>query len=100
MLLLCPGGWLAATAGPPRQPWFPKAPPLPKPAGEVIRAATVEELFRAAKDVKPGGTILLADGHYPLPQFLELHTDNVTLRSESGRRDKRGHRRQRPGWAS
>ena len=37
--------------------------------------------------MKPGGTILLADGHYPLPQFLELHTDNVTLRSESGRRD-------------
>ena len=53
----------------------------------MIRAATVAELFRAAKDVKPGGTILLADGHYPLPQFLELHTDNVTLRSESGRRD-------------
>jgi hypothetical protein len=91
-LLLCSGGWLAAAATqstgcPPRQPWFPKAPPLPKPAGETIRAATVAELFRAAKDVKPGGTILVADGHYPLPRFLELHTDNVTLRSESGRRD-------------
>ncbi len=87
LLLLSSGGWLAAADGPPRQPWFPKAPPLPKPAGEVIRAATVAELFRAAKDVKPGGTILLADGHYPLPRFLELHTDNVTLRGESGRRD-------------
>ncbi len=86
-LLVCPGGWLAAADGPPRQPWFPQAPPLPRPAGEVIRAATVAELFRAAKDVRPGGTILLADGHYPLPHFLELHTDDVTLRSESGRRD-------------
>jgi len=86
-LLLSPDRWLAAADGPPRQPWFPKAPPLSKPGGEVIRAATVAELFRAANDVKPGGTILLADGHYVLPRHLELHTDNVTLRSESGRRD-------------
>src|SRR5208282_3510398 len=86
-LLMYPGGWLAAADGPPRQPWFPEAPPLPRSAGEVIRAATVAELFRAAKDVRPGGTILLADGHYSLPRFLELHTDDVTLRSESGRRD-------------
>ncbi len=99
VLLLCPGGLLAATAGPPRQPWFPKAPPLPKPAGEVLHAATVAELFRATKDVKPGGTILLADGHYPLPQFLDLHTDNVTLRSESGRRDSVVIDGSRPGGA-
>ena len=37
-------------AGPPThslldQPWYPKAPPLPKPTGEVIRAKTVDELF-------------------------------------------------------
>jgi hypothetical protein len=86
-VLLCPGGLLAAADGPPRQPWFPKATPLPRPTGEVIRPATVAELFRAAKDVRPGGTILLADGHYALPQVLDLHTDNVTLRSESGLRD-------------
>ncbi|MGA2032749.1 MAG: right-handed parallel beta-helix repeat-containing protein [Thermoguttaceae bacterium] len=79
---------LSAAEGPPMQPWFPKAPPLAKPTGEVIRATTVAELFKAAKDVKPGGTILLADGHYPLPQYLDLHTDNITLRSESGQRDK------------
>ncbi len=86
-LLLCSGSWLAAADGPPRQPWVPQARPLPKAAGEVIRAATVAELFCAAKDVRRGGTILLADGHYPLPRFLDLHTDNVTLRGESGRRD-------------
>jgi len=73
---------------PPQQPWFPKAPPLPKSAGQVIRVATVEELFRAADDVKTGGTILLADGTYMMPRYFELHTDNVTLRSESGRRDR------------
>ena len=38
--------------------------------------------------MKPGGTILLADGHYPLPQYLDLHTDNITLRSESGQPHK------------
>ena len=73
---------------PPQQPWFPKAPPLPKSAGQVIRVATVEELFRAADDVKTGGTILLADGTYMMPRYFELHTDNVTLRSESGRRQR------------
>jgi hypothetical protein len=81
-------GLLAAADGPPVQPWFPKAPPLAKPTGDVIRAATVAELFKAAREVKPGGTILLADGHYPLPQYLDLHTDNITLRGESGQRDK------------
>jgi Right handed beta helix region len=68
--------------------WMPKAPALPAPAGEVLRVATVEELFAAAEKVKPGGTILVADGHYLMPRYFELHTDNVTLRSASGRREK------------
>ena len=70
----------------PAQPWFPKAPPLAKPTGEVIRVATVEELFKAANNVKPGGTVLVAPGHYLLPRTLELHADGVTLRGESGDR--------------
>jgi hypothetical protein len=84
-VLLWTGGGLAAADGPPRQPWFPKAPPLAKPAGKALRAASVAELFQAAKEVRPGGTILLADGHYSLPRTLDLHTDNITLRGESGR---------------
>ncbi|MBN2476160.1 MAG: right-handed parallel beta-helix repeat-containing protein [Pirellulales bacterium] len=68
--------------------WFPKAPPLPEPAGQVIRVSTVEELFRAAEDVQPGGTILVADGHYLMSRYFELHTDRVTLRGESGDREK------------
>ena len=71
-----------------RQPWFPKAPRLPAPAGQVIRVNSVEALFRAAEDVKPGGTILVADGHYRMPRYFELHTDDVTLRGESGEREK------------
>ena len=70
------------------QPWFPKAPSLPKPSGEVIQVKTVNELFQAAKKVAPGGAILLADGHYMMPRYFELTTDNVTLRGVSGDRHK------------
>ena len=74
--------------GIPDQPWFPKAPSLPKPSGNVIQVKTVNELFQAAKDVAPGGAILLADGHYLMPRYFEITTDNVTLRSASGDRHK------------
>jgi hypothetical protein len=77
-----------AAADAPEQPWHPKAPPLPRPAGEVIRVATVDQLFRAADDARAGDTILLADGHYFLPRTLDFHADNLTLRSESGQRHK------------
>lgn len=77
-----------ATAAPPNQSWFPQAPPLPDPTGEVIPATNVKELFDAADTIKPGGTIFLADGHYPLPSVLTLATDNITLRSRSGDRHK------------
>lgn len=71
----------------PAQPWFPKAPPLAPPAGEVIRAATVAELFKAAESVKPGGTILVEPGRYMMPRTLDLHTSGVTLRGESADRN-------------
>jgi len=68
--------------------WFPKAPPLPMPAGEVIRVKTVEELLRASTEVKSGCTIMLADGHYRMPRYFAITADNVTLRGESGDRSK------------
>lgn len=68
--------------------WFPVAPPWPEPTGPVLHVASVPELYKAAADVPPGGTILVADGHYRLPGYLELRTDNVTLRSASGRRER------------
>ena len=67
--------------------WLPPAPPLPKPSGAVIRVTNVDELYRAAEDVKPGGTIVIADGHYRMPRYFEVHTDDVTVRGESGRRE-------------
>jgi hypothetical protein len=73
---------------PPTQSWFPQAPPLPAPSGEVIRVATVEELFSAVARVKAGGTVFLADGHYWLPRCLRLRTDRLTLRGESGERTR------------
>ena len=66
------------------QPWFPKAPPLPKPTGDVIRVSTVTDLFAAVRTVKPGGTILVADGTYRMPGPLMVHTSDITLRGESG----------------
>lgn len=74
--------------GPPSLHWMSKPPPLPAPKGEVIRAATVEELFRAAETVRAGGTILLADGLYKMPRYFELRTDGVTLRGASGDRNR------------
>jgi len=49
---------------------------------------TVEELFAAAQKVEPGETILIAEGHYMLPQVFTITTDRVTVRGESGDRDR------------
>lgn len=67
--------------------WFPKAPPLPKPKGEIVRVGNVDDLFEAVRKVKPGGTILVDDGLYHLPRFLDIRTDRVGLRSASGNRN-------------
>ena len=68
--------------------WYPKAPPLGSPAGEVIKVATADALLAAARRVRPGGTILLADGVYPMTRTLVIATNGVTLRSSSGRRGR------------
>jgi hypothetical protein len=75
-------------AAPPDFSWLPPAPELPPPEGQVIRVSTVDQLFQAARDVQPGETILVADGHYMMPRYFELRTDNVTLRGETGDRNK------------
>src|SRR5688572_3074581 len=86
-MVLLIAGTLAAVE-PPNQEWFPKAPKLPPPTGKVLRVSTVDELLSAAEQVEPGGTILLADGVYSMPRYFDIHTDNVTLRSESGDRHR------------
>ena len=59
--------------------WYPKAPPLGSPAGEVIKVANADALLAAARRVRPGGTILLADGVYPMTRTLVIATNGVTL---------------------
>jgi len=73
---------------PPDQSWFPKAPPLPRPAGQIIKVSSVQGLVKAVDEVKTGGTILLADGHYEMPHYIEITTDNVSLRGASGHRER------------
>lgn len=64
-----------------------KAPPLPKPAGKVVRVGSVAELRKAVAAAEPGTTILLADGTYVLEELL-IRQDRLSLRGESGDRDK------------
>jgi len=71
----------------PVEAWHPKAPRLASPAGEVIRVKSVTELEDALSRVRPGGTVMLADGSYPLSRPLEVRTDRVALRGESGIRE-------------
>jgi len=73
---------------PPSQPWFPKAPAMPQPKGPVTEVANVRELIKALNDAGPGETILLADGRYIMPHFVEIKADNVSLRGKSGCRER------------
>jgi hypothetical protein len=76
---------VAAEAGQPIPAWFPAAPSLAAPQGEVIRVATVDELLAAVDRVGPGGTILLADGHYKVPRVVVLREKKgISIRSAGG----------------
>lgn len=86
MFAICLVRCSTSIADPPDAPWFPEAPPLPPPDGQVIHVDDVDGLYQAANEIRDGGTILVADGHYLLPRFFAITTDHVTLRSQSGRR--------------
>ena len=73
---------------PPEQPWFPKAPALLRSEGPVVEVSDVPGLIEALRQAKPRQTILLADGHYMMPRYVQISADNVTLRSASGRRER------------
>ena len=85
--VLCGHAWAAAVPSPAAMP-HPEAPRLPPPTGQVIRTDSVDALFRAARDIGPEGTIVVADGHYMMPRYFEIRTNGVTLRGESGDRTR------------
>jgi lysophospholipase L1-like esterase len=72
----------------PKQRWFPKAPVLAPPTGPTIKVSNVQQLITALDEIEPGGTILLEDGHYMMPRYVEIKTDKVTLRGASGNPDR------------
>ena len=78
----------AVALDPPMQGWFPKAPPLRAPTEGRIEVSSVEGLVRAIEQARPGQTILVADGHYIMPRYVEICADAVTLRGASGHRER------------
>lgn len=70
------------------QDWFPKAPALPAATSQTVEVVDVRGLIRALKQATPGQTILLADGHYMMPHYVQITADNVTLRGASGHRER------------
>ena len=70
------------------QGWFPKAPALAQGAGPTVEVSDVPQLIRAIKEAGPGQTILVKDGHYMMPHYVQIAADNVTLASASGRRER------------
>ena len=73
---------------PPVQSWFAIAPPLPPPQSKVVEVATTDALVKAIEEAEAGSTILVADGHYMMPRYVEIRADGVTLRSASGHRQR------------
>jgi len=72
------------------QAQMPKAPKLPPPGpGErVVRVKDSAGFTQALAELQDGTTILLADGVYPTPGNWVIKHQRVTVRSESGNRDK------------
>ena len=68
------------------EPWWPKASPLPQPAGKVIRVSTVDNLYKVTRGLEEGTTVLIADGVYQMPAKLEIAGNRVALRGASGDR--------------
>jgi hypothetical protein len=65
----------------------PKGPPLPEPAGAIIRVADVPSLRTAVAEAAPGTTILLADGVYRVDELL-VTGSSLTIRGASADREK------------
>ena len=76
---------LAADAAAPERPsWMPAAPPL-RATGRIVNVSDEPQLRAALSGARDGDTIMLADGVYRLPRFLELRgRRRVVIRGASG----------------
>lgn len=75
----------ADSDGDPPADW---CPPLPAPEGSIVRVANAGEFQSAVESAGSGTTILLADGTYQIEYDMWLGTRNVTIRGESGARER------------
>ena len=65
--------------------WFPKAPPLGEPTGEIIRASTAQQILTLGERLEPSNTLVIEPGTYKLDRPLVLRQkQNITIRSASG----------------
>ena len=81
--------WVSSSwaLNPREQSWFPKAPALPPAEGSIVIVSDAQSLVGALREAQPGHTILVEDGHYMMPRYVQIDKDNVTLRGASGHRD-------------
>lgn len=64
---------------------FKESPALAEPAGDVVSAKTVNEIFERAESLAAGATLLIEPGVYQFDRPLVLRgRKNVTIRSVSG----------------
>lgn len=63
-------------------------PALPKSAGRIVRVTDGDQFARAIRMAEPGDAITLADGRYLIPPGMTLSQDRVSIRSESGDRER------------
>ena len=61
---------------------------MESPRGEVVTVSNVHSLIDAVEGAKAGQTILVSDGHYFMPRYVEIRADDVTLRGASGFRER------------
>jgi hypothetical protein len=60
-------------------------PPVPR---RVVNVKTTDQLERAVATARPGDTILLEDGRYPLRHTVEIGVPDITVRGRSGDPEK------------
>src|SRR5205085_2601566 len=65
--------------------WFPKAPALAAPTGEIVHAATAQQILTAGEQLAANWTLLIEPGVYKLDRPLVLRAKHsITIRSVSG----------------